>query len=169
MLFLLDWARFALATEGNDLWSWAQIYSRKLSSPLVLFLSFLFFGLFLQSHPADDYGTLVMAEALLEECLQENMDLLRSSTPLMDRNQPKLCRAKSHLNAILSRGRLTVSQAINSYCSCRSLSLKLVSFILNQVRVVLTPLTHRTLSIQIFSFMFCFSHCKPVISSCPAA
>lgn len=50
-----------------------------------------------------------MAEALLEESLQENMDLLRSSTPLMDKTQPKLCRAKGHLNAILSRGRLTVS------------------------------------------------------------
>lgn len=53
----------------------------------------------------------MMAEALLEECLQENMGLLRSSTPLMDKTQPRLCRAKSHLNTILSRGRLTVSQA----------------------------------------------------------
>lgn len=62
-----------------------------------------------QSRPLDDYGTLLMAEALLEECLQENMDLLRSSTPLMDKTQPGLCRAKGHLNTILSRGRLTVS------------------------------------------------------------
>uniref|UniRef100_A0A671V795 Tetratricopeptide repeat domain 7A n=1 Tax=Sparus aurata TaxID=8175 RepID=A0A671V795_SPAAU len=54
-----------------------------------------------------DYGTLMMAEALLEECLQENMDLLRSSTPLLDKTQAKLKRAKSHLNAILSRGYLT--------------------------------------------------------------
>lgn len=58
---------------------------------------------------ADDYGTLAMAEVLLEECLQENMDLLRSSTPLSDKTQPGLSRAKSHLNTILSRGRLTVS------------------------------------------------------------
>ncbi|XP_074502996.1 tetratricopeptide repeat protein 7A isoform X1 [Sebastes fasciatus] len=58
-------------------------------------------------HEDDDYGMLLMAEALLEESLQENMDLLRSSTPLMDKTQPKLCRAKGHLNAILSRGRLT--------------------------------------------------------------
>lgn len=50
-----------------------------------------------------------MAEALLEECLQENMDLLRSSTPLLDKTQPRLSRAKGHLNTILSRGRLTVS------------------------------------------------------------
>uniref|UniRef100_A0A3Q1GA38 Tetratricopeptide repeat domain 7A n=1 Tax=Acanthochromis polyacanthus TaxID=80966 RepID=A0A3Q1GA38_9TELE len=54
-----------------------------------------------------DYGTLLMAEALLEECLQENMDLLRSSVPLMDKTQPKLSRAKGLLNTILSRGRLT--------------------------------------------------------------
>ncbi|KAM7385107.1 hypothetical protein PAMP_001204 [Pampus punctatissimus] len=58
-------------------------------------------------HEDDDYGMLLMAEALLEECLQENMDLLRNSTPLMDKTQPRLCRAKSHLNTILSRGRLT--------------------------------------------------------------
>lgn len=60
--------------------------------------------------PSDDYGTLLLAEALLEESLQENMDPLRSSTPLMDKMQPKLCRAKSYLNIILSRGRLSVSQ-----------------------------------------------------------
>ncbi|XP_054654373.1 tetratricopeptide repeat protein 7A isoform X2 [Dunckerocampus dactyliophorus] len=58
-------------------------------------------------HEDDDYGTLLLAEALLEECLQENMDLLRRSTPLMDTTQPRLCRAKSYLNTILSRGRLT--------------------------------------------------------------
>ncbi|XP_076600050.1 tetratricopeptide repeat protein 7A [Chaetodon auriga] len=58
-------------------------------------------------HEDDDYGTLLMAEALLEECLQENMDLLRNSTPLMDKTQPRLCQAKGHLNTILSRGRLT--------------------------------------------------------------
>ncbi|XP_026211503.1 tetratricopeptide repeat protein 7A [Anabas testudineus] len=58
-------------------------------------------------HEDDDYATLLMAEALLEECLVENMDLLRSSTPLVDKMQPKLCRAKGHLNTILSRGRLT--------------------------------------------------------------
>nr|XP_046257478.1 tetratricopeptide repeat protein 7A isoform X1 [Scatophagus argus] len=58
-------------------------------------------------HEDDDYGVLLMAESLLEECLQDNMDLLRSSMPLMDKTQPKLCRAKNHLNTILSRGRLT--------------------------------------------------------------
>ncbi|XP_031139966.1 tetratricopeptide repeat protein 7A [Sander lucioperca] len=58
-------------------------------------------------HEDDDYGMLLMAEVLLEECLQENLDLLRSSTPLMDKTQPRLGRAKGHLNTLLSRGRLT--------------------------------------------------------------
>ncbi|PWA26044.1 hypothetical protein CCH79_00001397 [Gambusia affinis] len=48
-----------------------------------------------------------MAEALLEECLLENMDLLRSSRPLVDKTQGRLCKAKGYLNTILSRGRLT--------------------------------------------------------------
>lgn len=52
---------------------------------------------------------LLTAEVLLEECLLENMELLRSSIPLMDRTQPRLLKVKGHLNAILSRGRLTVS------------------------------------------------------------
>ncbi|XP_037829501.1 tetratricopeptide repeat protein 7A isoform X2 [Kryptolebias marmoratus] len=50
---------------------------------------------------------LLTAEVLLEECLLENMELLRSSTPLMDKSQPRLSKAKGHLNSILSRGRLT--------------------------------------------------------------
>ncbi|XP_061693641.1 tetratricopeptide repeat protein 7A isoform X2 [Syngnathoides biaculeatus] len=58
-------------------------------------------------HEEDDYGTLLLAEALLEESLQENGDLLRKSTPLIDKMQPRLCRAKNYLNIILSRGRLT--------------------------------------------------------------
>ncbi|XP_076025461.1 tetratricopeptide repeat protein 7A [Genypterus blacodes] len=57
-------------------------------------------------HEDDDYGSLLQAEVLLEECLQGNMDLLKSSTPLTDKTQPKLCRAKGHLNTILSRGHL---------------------------------------------------------------
>ncbi|KAG7470239.1 tetratricopeptide repeat protein 7A [Solea senegalensis] len=58
-------------------------------------------------HEDDDYGTLLTAEALLEECLQDNMDLLRRATPLREETQPRLSRAKGHLNTILSRGRLT--------------------------------------------------------------
>ncbi|XP_063047586.1 tetratricopeptide repeat protein 7A [Engraulis encrasicolus] len=57
-------------------------------------------------HVDDDYGTLLLAESLLEECLLENVSLLRSSTPLTDHSYPKLARAKAHLNSVLSRGRL---------------------------------------------------------------
>lgn len=67
-------------------------------------------SLALSPHPSsDDYGNLLLAEALLEECLQESMALLRSSTPLTEKDQPKLAKAKAHLNAILHRGRLEVS------------------------------------------------------------
>lgn len=76
---------------------------------LLLLLLFFLNCVSLMPLTVDDYGTLAMAEVLLEECLQENMDLLRSATPLLDKTQPGLCRAKSHLNTILSRGRLTVS------------------------------------------------------------
>ncbi|CAB1312476.1 unnamed protein product, partial [Coregonus sp. 'balchen'] len=57
-------------------------------------------------HEDDDYGTLLLAEALLEECLQDNLSLLRNATPLTDINQPKLSRSKGYLNSILSRGLL---------------------------------------------------------------
>ncbi|CAB1343469.1 unnamed protein product [Coregonus sp. 'balchen'] len=57
-------------------------------------------------HEDDDYGTLLLAEALLEESLQDNLSLLRNATPLTDINQPKLSRSKGYLNSILSRGRL---------------------------------------------------------------
>ncbi|KAJ8359733.1 hypothetical protein SKAU_G00162580 [Synaphobranchus kaupii] len=57
-------------------------------------------------HEDDDYGNLLLAEALLEECLLENMAVLRSSMPLTENEQPKLAKAKAHLNAILNRGRL---------------------------------------------------------------
>ncbi|XP_061600681.1 LOW QUALITY PROTEIN: tetratricopeptide repeat protein 7A [Cololabis saira] len=57
-------------------------------------------------HDDDDYGALLTAEALLEECLLENMDLLRRSVPLVDTEQPRLSKAKGHLNAILSHGHL---------------------------------------------------------------
>ncbi|KAL2083785.1 hypothetical protein ACEWY4_021558 [Coilia grayii] len=57
-------------------------------------------------HVDDDYGTLLLAESLLEECLLENVSLLRSSTPLTDHTHPKLARAKANLNNVLSRGHL---------------------------------------------------------------
>ncbi|XP_033835654.1 tetratricopeptide repeat protein 7A [Periophthalmus magnuspinnatus] len=58
-------------------------------------------------HEDDDYGTLLLAEALLEECLQDNMEQLRRCKPLEDKTLPKLSRSKALLNTILSRGRLT--------------------------------------------------------------
>ncbi|KAM8859207.1 tetratricopeptide repeat protein 7A isoform 3-T3 [Spinachia spinachia] len=58
-------------------------------------------------HEDDDYGTLLMAEVLLEECLQDNMDMLQTSTPLTEKTHPRLSRAKGHLNTILGRGLLT--------------------------------------------------------------
>lgn len=58
----------------------------------------------------DDYGTLLLAESLLEECLLENVSLLRCSTPLTDHSHPKLARAKAHLNNVLSRGRMEVCE-----------------------------------------------------------
>lgn len=60
----------------------------------------------------DDYGTLLLAEALLEECLLENMVLLKNSTPLSEHTQPKLAKAKTHLNSLLSRGRLEVCTSV---------------------------------------------------------
>ncbi|XP_051507151.1 tetratricopeptide repeat protein 7A [Myxocyprinus asiaticus] len=57
-------------------------------------------------HEDDDFRTLLLAEALLEECLLENMSLLKNSTPLTEHSQPKLARAKAHLDSILCKGRL---------------------------------------------------------------
>lgn len=57
-------------------------------------------------HDDDDYRTLLLAEALLEECLLENMTLLKNSTPLTEHSQLKLARAKAQLDSILCRGHL---------------------------------------------------------------
>ncbi|XP_057198225.1 tetratricopeptide repeat protein 7A isoform X1 [Triplophysa rosa] len=57
-------------------------------------------------HEDDDYRTLLLAEALLEECLLENVTLLKNSTPLTEHSQPKLAQAKAHLDSILCKGRL---------------------------------------------------------------
>nr|XP_006638694.1 PREDICTED: tetratricopeptide repeat protein 7A isoform X1 [Lepisosteus oculatus] len=57
-------------------------------------------------HEDDDYGNLLLAEALLEECLLENTSQLESSTALEETNQPKLRKAKELLSSILNRGKL---------------------------------------------------------------
>ncbi|XP_007895033.1 tetratricopeptide repeat protein 7A [Callorhinchus milii] len=54
----------------------------------------------------DDFGNLLLAEALLEQCLKENMGKLRAFTPLEERNEPKMMGAKKHLSTILNRGKL---------------------------------------------------------------
>ncbi|XP_066534882.1 tetratricopeptide repeat protein 7A isoform X2 [Hoplias malabaricus] len=59
-----------------------------------------------RAHEHDDYGTLLLAEALLEECLLENVTLLKNSTPLSECSHPKFAKAKGHLNDLLSRGHL---------------------------------------------------------------
>ncbi|NXH49953.1 TTC7A protein, partial [Dicaeum eximium] len=55
---------------------------------------------------AEDHGTLLLAEALLEECLKENFAKLKDSIPLSEKSEPKLSEAKQYLTNILSRGRL---------------------------------------------------------------
>ncbi|KAM6208355.1 tetratricopeptide repeat protein 7A isoform 2-T2 [Sarcoramphus papa] len=55
---------------------------------------------------AEDYGSMLLAEALLEECLKENFAKLKDSIPLTEKNEPKLSEAKQYLTNILSRGKL---------------------------------------------------------------
>ncbi|XP_062346338.1 tetratricopeptide repeat protein 7A isoform X1 [Cinclus cinclus] len=55
---------------------------------------------------AEDHGSLLLAEALLEECLKENFAKLKDSIPLSEKSQPKLSEAKQNLTDILSRGKL---------------------------------------------------------------
>ncbi|NWV76841.1 TTC7A protein, partial [Dasyornis broadbenti] len=55
---------------------------------------------------AEDYGSMLLAEALLEECLKENFAKLKDSIPLSEKSEPKLSEAKQYLTNILSRGKL---------------------------------------------------------------
>ncbi|KFM12301.1 Tetratricopeptide repeat protein 7A, partial [Aptenodytes forsteri] len=55
---------------------------------------------------SEDYGSMLLAEALLEECLKENFAKLKDSIPLTEKNEPKLSEAKRYLTNILSRGKL---------------------------------------------------------------
>lgn len=58
---------------------------------------------------SEDHGSLLLAEALLEECLKENFAKLKDSVPLSEKSEPKLSEAKQYLTNILSRGKLRVS------------------------------------------------------------
>uniref|UniRef100_A0A8C5T254 Tetratricopeptide repeat protein 7A n=2 Tax=Malurus cyaneus samueli TaxID=2593467 RepID=A0A8C5T254_9PASS len=53
-----------------------------------------------------DYGSMLLAEALLEECLKENFAKLKDCVPLSEKSEPKLSEAKQYLTSILSRGKL---------------------------------------------------------------
>ncbi|XP_065445641.1 tetratricopeptide repeat protein 7A isoform X4 [Chrysemys picta bellii] len=53
-----------------------------------------------------DYGNLLLAEALLEQCLKENLAKIKDSIPLMEKNEPKMTEAKKYLTGILNRGKL---------------------------------------------------------------
>ncbi|XP_074845752.1 tetratricopeptide repeat protein 7A isoform X1 [Carettochelys insculpta] len=53
-----------------------------------------------------DYGNLLLAEALLEQCLKENLAKIKDSIPLMEKNEPKMSEAKKYLIGILNRGKL---------------------------------------------------------------
>ncbi|NWR88772.1 TTC7A protein, partial [Furnarius figulus] len=55
---------------------------------------------------SEDHGSMLLAEALLEECLKENFTKLKDSIPLTEKNEPKLSEAKQYLTGILSRGKL---------------------------------------------------------------
>ncbi|XP_075060215.1 tetratricopeptide repeat protein 7A [Mixophyes fleayi] len=54
----------------------------------------------------DDFTNLLLAEALLEMCLKENVAKLKDSIPLMESKEPKLHEAKNYLTGILNRGKL---------------------------------------------------------------
>lgn len=70
---------------------------------------------------SEDHGNLLLAEALLEECLKENFAKLKDSIPLSEKSEPKLGEAKQYLTNILSRGKLRVS-GLNSPNSCQLVS-----------------------------------------------
>ncbi|NXH99006.1 TTC7A protein, partial [Pachycephala philippinensis] len=55
---------------------------------------------------SEDLGSMLLAEALLEECLKENFAKLKDSIPLSEKSEPKLSEAKQYLTNILSRGKL---------------------------------------------------------------
>ncbi|XP_071996405.1 tetratricopeptide repeat protein 7A isoform X2 [Engystomops pustulosus] len=55
---------------------------------------------------ADDFTNLLLAEALLELSLRENVAKLKFSIPLTESKEPKLHQAKNYLTGILNRGKL---------------------------------------------------------------
>ncbi|XP_036081120.1 tetratricopeptide repeat protein 7A isoform X3 [Rousettus aegyptiacus] len=56
---------------------------------------------------ADDFGKLLLAEALLEQYLKENNTKIKDSIPLLEKNEPKMNDARSYLSSILNHGKLS--------------------------------------------------------------
>ncbi|XP_075856835.1 tetratricopeptide repeat protein 7A isoform X2 [Microcebus murinus] len=54
----------------------------------------------------DDFGKLLLAEALLEQCLKENHAKIKDSIPLLEKNEPKMNEAKNYLSSVLNHGKL---------------------------------------------------------------
>ncbi|XP_021073379.1 tetratricopeptide repeat protein 7A isoform X2 [Mus pahari] len=54
----------------------------------------------------DDFGKLVLAEALLEQCLKDNHDKIKNSIPLLEKTDRRLNEARDHLSSLLNNGKL---------------------------------------------------------------
>nr|XP_058934284.1 tetratricopeptide repeat protein 7A isoform X3 [Kogia breviceps] len=60
----------------------------------------------LTSVDTDCFGKLLLAEALLEQCLKENHAKIKDSIPLLEKSEPKMNEARNYLSSILNHGRL---------------------------------------------------------------
>lgn len=58
---------------------------------------------------SDDFAKLLLAEALLEQCLKDNHDKIKDSIPLLEKNENRLTEAKDRLSSVLNNGKLPVS------------------------------------------------------------
>lgn len=58
---------------------------------------------------SEDFGKLLLAEALLEQCLKDNHDKIKDSIPLLEKTDHRLTEAKDHLSSVLNNGKLPVS------------------------------------------------------------
>uniref|UniRef100_A0A7M4F9P1 Tetratricopeptide repeat protein 7A n=1 Tax=Crocodylus porosus TaxID=8502 RepID=A0A7M4F9P1_CROPO len=64
------------------------------------------FFLLVDLYLSEDYGNLLLAEALLEQCLKENLAKVKDSIPLMEKSEPEMSEAKKYLTSVLNRGKL---------------------------------------------------------------
>ncbi|XP_045684830.1 tetratricopeptide repeat protein 7A [Phyllostomus hastatus] len=64
-------------------------------------------GTLFTSLDTDDFGKLLLAEALLEQYLKENNAKIKDSIPLLEKNEPKMNEARNYLSGVLNRGRLS--------------------------------------------------------------